>query len=65
MTQDLKLPHTLKDEDTARLVFFISGMRAGTTVFRKMMSSHPLVRDRGEAFNSANPQGFYRYCREQ
>lgn len=65
MTQDLSPPHSLKDEDIPKLVFFISGMRAGTTVFRKMMSSHPQVRDRGEIFNSANPHGFYRYCREQ
>jgi hypothetical protein len=65
MTLDPKPPHVLLDEDVPRLVFFISGMRAGTTVFRKMMSSHPQVRDRGEIFSSSNPQGYYRYFREQ
>lgn len=65
MNLEPKLSHTLREEDLSRLVFFISGMRAGTTVFRKMMSSHPLVRDRGEIFSANNPQGYYRYFREQ
>lgn len=65
MSLDPRTSHTLREEDLSRLVFFISGMRAGTTVFRKMMSSHPQVRDRGEIFSSNNPQGYYRYFREQ
>lgn len=65
MKQDIKLPHTLKEQDLSRLVFFMGGVRSGTTVFRKMMSSHPKIRDRGEIFNSNNPQGFFKYFREQ
>ena len=63
--QDIKPAHTLKEQDLSRLVFFMGGVRSGTTVFRKMMSSHPKIRDRGEIFNSNNPQGFFKYFREQ
>lgn len=48
-----------------RIVFFMGGVRSGTTVFRRMLASHPRVRDRGEVFNSNNPQGFFKYFRER
>lgn len=63
--QDVKPPHSLKEADLSKLVFFMGGVRSGTTVFRKMMSSHPKIRDKGEIFNSNNPQGFFKYFREQ
>lgn len=59
-----KLPQ-LQDTDAQRLVFFIGGVRSGTTVFRRMMASHPQIRDRGEVFNSNNPVGYFRFLREQ
>jgi hypothetical protein len=55
----------IKEEDLGRIVFFMGGVRSGTTVFRRMLASHPRVRDRGEIFNSNNPQGFFKYFREQ
>lgn len=54
-----------RDDDLGRIVFFMGGVRSGTTVFRRMLASHPRVRDRGEIFNSNNPQGFFRFHREQ
>lgn len=55
----------LAEVDPSRIVFFMGGVRSGTTVFRRMLASHPRVRDRGEIFNSNNPQGFFKYFREQ
>lgn len=55
----------IRNEDLGRIVFFMGGVRSGTTVFRRMLASHPRVRDRGEIFNSNNAQGFFRYFREQ
>ncbi len=55
----------IREEDLGRIVFFMGGVRSGTTVFRRMLASHPRVRDRGEIFNSNNPQGFFKYFREQ
>ena len=55
----------IREEDLGRIVFFMGGVRSGTTVFRRMLASHPRVRDRGEVFNSNNPQGFFKYFREQ
>jgi hypothetical protein len=55
----------IREEDLGRIVLFMGGVRSGTTVFRRMLASHPRVRDRGEIFNSNNPQGFFKYFREQ
>jgi|JI8StandDraft_1071087.scaffolds.fasta_scaffold07769_5 hypothetical protein len=55
----------IREEDLDRIVFFMGGVRSGTTVFRRMLASHPRIRDRGEIFNSNNPQGFFKYFREQ
>lgn len=55
----------IRGEDLGRIVFFMGGVRSGTTVFRRMLASHPRVRDRGEIFNSNNSQGFFKYWREQ
>jgi hypothetical protein len=55
----------IREEDLSRIVFFMGGVRSGTTVFRRMLASHPQVRDRGEIFNSNNPQGFFKFFREQ
>ena len=53
------------EEELGRIVFFMGGVRSGTTVFRRMLVSHPRVCDHGEIFNSMNPQGFFNYLREQ
>ena len=45
--------------DFSRIVFFLGGVRSGTTVFRRMLASHPQMRDRGEIFNSHNSMGFF------
>jgi hypothetical protein len=63
--KDRPAQDSIRDEDQGRIVFFMGGVRSGTTVFRRMMASHPRVRDRGEIFNSNNPQGFFKYFREQ
>ena len=55
----------LKEEQLSRIVFFMGGVRSGTTVFRRMMASHALIRDRGEIFNSNNPLGYFKFLREQ
>lgn len=55
----------LSEDMLNRVVFFMGGVRSGTTVFRRMLASHPRVRDRGEIFNSNNPQGFFKYFRER
>ena len=44
-----------------KVVFFISGVRSGATVCRKMLATHPRVRDVGEIFNSNNGYGYYPY----
>lgn len=46
-------------------VFFIGGVRSGTTVFRRMLASHPKIRDRGEIFNSNNQNGYFKFLREE
>ena len=51
--------------DFSRIVFFLGGVRSGTTVFRRMLASHPQMRDRGEIFNSHNSMGFFKYVRER
>ena len=51
--------------DLSRIVFFLGGVRSGTTVFRRMLASHPMVKDRGEIFNSHNSMGYYKYMRER
>ena len=51
--------------DFSRIVFFLGGVRSGTTVFRRMLASHPQMRDRGEIFNSHNSMGFFKYMRER
>lgn len=51
--------------DFSRVVFFLGGVRSGTTVFRRMLASHPLMRDRGEIFNSHNQNGYFKFVREQ
>ncbi len=43
------------------VVFVISGVRSGTTVFRKMLDSSANIRDSGEVFNSNNSRGWYDY----
>lgn len=55
----------LTDEQISRIVFFMGGVRSGTTVFRRMMASHALIRDRGEIFNSNNSLGYFKFLREQ
>jgi hypothetical protein len=55
----------ISEDMLGRIVFFMGGVRSGTTVFRRMLASHPRVRDRGEIFNSNNPQGFFKYFRER
>lgn len=66
MKQKDRPAHDLvREEDLGRIVFFMGGVRSGTTVFRRMLASHPRVRDRGEIFNSNNPQGFFKFFREQ
>lgn len=55
----------LTEEQLSRIVFFMGGVRSGTTVFRRMMASHALIRDRGEIFNSNNPLGYFKFLREQ
>jgi hypothetical protein len=51
--------------DLSRVVFFLGGVRSGTTVFRRMLASHPRMRDRGEIFNSHNTMGYFKYVRER
>jgi len=63
--KDRPAQDAIRDDDLARIVFFMGGVRSGTTVFRRMLASHPRVRDRGEIFNSNNPQGFFKFYREQ
>jgi len=63
--KDRPAHEVIREEDLGRIVFFMGGVRSGTTVFRRMLASHPRVRDRGEIFNSNNPQGFFKYLREQ
>jgi hypothetical protein len=65
MKEKKPAPDPIRDEDLGRIVFFMGGVRSGTTVFRRMLASHPRVRDRGEIFNSNNPQGFFKFMREQ
>jgi hypothetical protein len=61
---DSGLPR-LTDAQRSRIVFIIGGVRSGTTVFRRMMASHSLIRDRGEIFNANNPAGYFKFLREQ
>lgn len=49
------------DSSTNACAFFLGGVRSGTTVFRKMLASHPGLRDRGEIFNSGNPAGYFKF----
>lgn len=49
----------------SRIVIFAGGVRSGTTVFRKMLATHPAIVDRGEVFNANHPRGFFLYCRER
>lgn len=46
-------------------VFFMGGVRSGTTVFRRMLASHPKILDQGEIFNSHNPHGYFKFLREE
>jgi hypothetical protein len=48
--------------DLSKIVFFMSGVRSGSTVCRSMLATNPRVRDVGEIFNSNNPQGYYPFC---
>jgi LPS sulfotransferase NodH len=65
MKQNRPAQDPVSEEDKGRIVLFMGGVRSGTTVFRRMLASHPRVRDRGEIFNSNNQQGFFKYFREQ
>jgi hypothetical protein len=48
--------------DLSKIVFFICGVRSGSTVCRRMLATNQRVRDVGEIFNSDNPEGYYRFC---
>ena len=41
--------------------FLIARPRSGTTVFQKMLQTHPRIFNVGEIFNEANPNSYFRY----
>lgn len=41
--------------------FLIARPRSGTTVFRKMLQTHPRIFSVGEIFNESNPNSYFRY----
>jgi LPS sulfotransferase NodH len=56
-TQDPPEPHTEKP----RPCFIIARPRSGTTVFSKMLQTHPGVVSMGEIFNEANPASYFKF----
>lgn len=50
-----------------KICFVIGRPRSGTTVFKRMLESHPRFLNMGEVFNESNPNCYFRYlqqCRE-
>ena len=47
------------------ICFVIGRPRSGTTVFRKMLDTHPRMFDMGEIFNESNPNSYFRFLRRR
>jgi hypothetical protein len=58
----LAVGSAISGADLSKIVFFMSGVRSGSTVCRRMLATNPRVRDVGEIFNSENPHGYYPFC---
>jgi LPS sulfotransferase NodH len=51
--------------DLPRVCFVIARPRSGTTVFSKMLSSHPRVVCVGEVFNQSNERSYFHFLQKQ
>src|SRR5215470_19395996 len=51
-------------QDLPRICFVIARPRSGTTVFSKMLASHPRVVCVGEIFNQSNERSYFHFLKE-
>jgi hypothetical protein len=62
-----ELPKRRKTQpaDLPRLCFVIARPRSGTTVFSKMLGTHPRVHCIGEIFNQSNEQSYFHFLKRR
>lgn len=65
MTSDHPPPADAVSADKPKPVFLIARPRSGTTVFGKMLQTHPKVVSIGEIFNEANPVSYFAFLQRQ
>jgi hypothetical protein len=49
----------------SEICFLIGRPRSGTTVFRTMLDSHPLIFSIGEIFNESNPRSYFHFLQKR